>query len=214
MTPSTALLAGFAAGLAVAVPLGPLGLLLLDRGMLRGLHQGLPAALAIGTVDAVYAALAVTVGAAATPLVQTVRGPGLAAAGLVLLGLGGHALLTTIPTKGARTPTTLPARATAPTGRSGVTFGAFAGLTALNPTTLLTFTAIAVATGDRVATPTARAAFVLGVAAASWSWQVGLVALGAVLGRRPRPRLVTLTRMVGAVGLALLGIGLLLDATT
>ena len=48
---SVALLAGMVAGLALAAPLGAIGVLLLQEGVIRGLRRGLPGAAAVATLD-------------------------------------------------------------------------------------------------------------------------------------------------------------------
>ncbi|WP_448631058.1 hypothetical protein [Cellulomonas soli] len=57
-----ALLVGALAGLAVAVPVGPVGVLLLREGVVRGTRVAVGAALGVASVDAVYAVLAVVIG--------------------------------------------------------------------------------------------------------------------------------------------------------
>lgn len=64
------------------------------------------------------------------------------------------------------------------------TYASFVGLTALNPFTILSFTAIIL--GRQVGTtpsPLAQTVFVLAVATASAGWNMGLVAAGRALGR-------------------------------
>jgi arginine exporter protein ArgO len=54
---------GLAAGLAVAMPLGAIGVLLLHEGMARGTRTALAGAAGVASVDAVYATVAVLAGA-------------------------------------------------------------------------------------------------------------------------------------------------------
>jgi arginine exporter protein ArgO len=92
-----------------------------------------------------------------------------------LLVLAGRALRT--PRAGGL-PEPVPQR------RPVVVFGRFVALTAINPTTLISFTALVI--GARLGSsgqPAARALFVLGTFVASASWQLCLAAAGALLGR-------------------------------
>ena len=54
----TAATSGMLAGLGVALPLGAISVLLLGEGVTRGFRAGAPAALAVGTVDTLYCAVA------------------------------------------------------------------------------------------------------------------------------------------------------------
>ncbi|GIG21360.1 hypothetical protein Cch01nite_20840 [Cellulomonas chitinilytica] len=67
----TALVLGALAGLAVAVPVGPVGVLLLRTGLLQGTRVAVGAAAGIATVDAAYAVLAVAAGAPVSRLATT-----------------------------------------------------------------------------------------------------------------------------------------------
>lgn len=208
----TAWLAGATAGLAVAVPLGPVGVLIVDRGVQRGLRIALAAAAGVGVVDLAYGVVAVTSGSAVAAMVARVERPAsLVAAGvLMVLGVRGLLVARRRSTAGATTEP-LPTVG----DRSGArTFLAFVGLTALNPATILTFAAIAVAAGERVTDGAQRAAFVLGVGLASLAWQAGLAMLGAVVGRRPRPSVLVTTRVVGSIALLVLAGLILVGATT
>lgn len=204
-----ALALGATVGLAVAVPLGPVGLLLVGEGLDRGFRAGAPAALGVALVDFAYAVLAAGAGAAA---------------GSVALGAGawphlvGGVALVVLAAAGARRTLTTP-----DAGRTVARRGAgdergpawrrlalFVGLTAVNPTTLVTFAAVAT-TLARTPGPS-MLAFAVGVGAASAAWQVGLVAAGALLRRRFGPRARRVTALVGHIVVALLGVFLLTAA--
>ena len=59
----SALLLGVLAGLSVAMPVGPVGVLLLRTGLVDGVRVAVAAACGIATVDLAYAVVAVAVGA-------------------------------------------------------------------------------------------------------------------------------------------------------
>src|SRR5215203_6283215 len=65
-----ALISGLIAGWGVAVPLGAIGVLLVDLGMRAGFRRAAPAAVAVATADLLYAAVAAAVGTAAAKLLE------------------------------------------------------------------------------------------------------------------------------------------------
>ncbi len=188
-----ALLLGLAAGLAVAVPLGPVGLLILDRSAQRGRSYGYAAAGGVATVDLAYAALAVTGSAWAAAAIEPWRRPaGLIAAG-VLAALGLMALIGP-RRRGAEEAVSL--AEPADQRRLARTYLSFVGLTALNPATVTYFAALAVGLSEHLASWSARSVFVLAAGVASLAWQSLLVILGGVLAARAA-RLRQLTRRIG-----------------
>lgn len=201
--------AGLVAGLAIAVPVGAIGVLLIHEGVARGFRAGLPAAVAVASVDTVYCAVAVLVGAIAAPVVggwapwpQRVGGAVLAA-----IGVGGL-----LRSRGARVPAVVGSAPAVPAPR-GVSprarFGLFLALTAINPATLLYFVAILPGLHDLATSIPAQIAFVAGVTVASFGWQAALVAGGAFLRRIGGPRLRVWTTVVGNGVVILLGIALI-----
>jgi len=200
-----ALLIGLLAGLAVAMPLGAIGVLLVQEGIARGWASAAASATGVALVDLCYAATAVTAGSAVSGLLaDRVRAVHVIAA-TVLIGIAVRGLANTV--RAVRTGTGRNGTAggpTAPTaggpagGRGPL--GAllrFAALTAVNPLTAVYFVALAAGL-DRAVSGTGRAtAFVLGVFVASWGWQLCLATVGAVLGDRLGGRTRTLTGLVG-----------------
>jgi threonine/homoserine/homoserine lactone efflux protein len=174
-------LAGAAAGLAIAMPLGAIGLLLLRLGMLHGFRAGAAGALAVGSVDLTYCAIAVTIGGRFAPLVASWGAWPVAVSGLVVIGIGVRQLVTTL-----RAPATDAAKSVADASRAGrplAIYGRFFALTALNPLTLLYFIALAGVLASTTSVAGTKVAFVAGTGVASISWQLGLAAVGAVMHR-------------------------------
>lgn len=169
------LVVGVLAGLGVAVPLGPVGLLVVRTGAVQGLRHGLAAAAGVAGVDTGYAVLAA---AAGTGIGQALAGrerPVAVVAAVVLLGVAAHLLRSAVradpaPDVGARPGTGSPVRVAA----------RFVLLTAINPLTVLTFAALTAALPHG----TAGVGFVVGVAVASGAWQSVLAGSGALLGAR------------------------------
>lgn len=220
MEPVTALVAGAVAGLAVAVPLGAVGLLLVDEGLQRGRRAGIPAAAGVAAVDLLYCLVALTAGAAAAPVIAAWgRWPAIVG-GCVLILIGAAGLrriwrdrsaapaAATSP-KLSGPPALTHAAGSAATGSGWARFGVFFVLTALNPTTVLYFAAVAVALPHLVTDPTSAALFVAAVGVASLAWQLGLVSAGAFIGGRSSARIRRVTRLIGSATIAGLGIALL-----
>ncbi|WP_077490754.1 hypothetical protein [Sinomonas mesophila] len=223
MNPGLALASGLAAGLAVAVPLGAVGVLLIREGIERGLRGGLPAATAVAAVDLLYAAAAVVLGAVAAPLVAHWDPYPALAGGAALLAIAAAGLARSLSRGSAPSGTAavlrsgpqaagLPEQAAAgvPVGRCLRRFAMFFGLTLVNPATLVCFAAMAAGLPQLSGDPAAGAAFVAGAGVASFAWQALLVVGGGLLSGRSGPGL---RRASGIVGSAAVGIfGLLLVA--
>jgi threonine/homoserine/homoserine lactone efflux protein len=194
------LVAGLLAGWGVAIPLGAVGVMIVDTGMRRGLRPAAAAAAGVATADFLYAALAAAAGAAIagllTPHVHELRL--FAAAVLALIAVLGLRAL-------ARSPAAVPGSGGDPAGSAAMSpgFGAhparagavvpparslymrFVALTSVNPTTVTYFAAL-IAGLPAVASAAAEAkvAFVAAAGLASLSWQLVLAGAGAALHRR------------------------------
>lgn len=217
----SSLAAGVIAGFGVAAPLGAIGILLLREGLAAGFRAAAPAAFAVALVDTVYCTLAVFAGAAAAPLAASWGAlPGVAGGtALILLGLAGiRQTCRGVPRPAAagaaarteeapeeaegRAATVLTAKhRPAHRGR----FALFVALTAVNPVTLLYFAALAAGLRDLLAPPAGPAAFITGVAAASLTWQLGLVFSGAFLRGRASPAVQRGLSLAGHSAVAVLG---------
>ncbi len=98
-----ALLTGLGAGLGIALPLGPIALLLFSTGMSRGRRIAVAAATGVASVDLCYAAVAVAAGAAISQALAGRERPVGLVAGLVVAAVAGHGLRRTL--RSARTST-------------------------------------------------------------------------------------------------------------
>ncbi|MWV58644.1 LysE family transporter [Rathayibacter sp. VKM Ac-2754] len=197
---SSALLAGALAGLALAAPLGAIGVLLVQEGATRGLRRGFAAAAAVASVDVAYCSVAVVAGSVAGPLVASWAPWPQLVGGVTLLALGVRGVLAgRRPASGARVDAS-PRR-----------FALFAALTAINPATLVYFAALLPGLEQIAPTAGARVAFVAGVGAASLGWQALLVALGAGVGRAA-PAFRRWSTVIGGGLVAVLGAVLMIRA--
>ena len=173
---------GFAAGLALAIPLGPMAIMLINTTMSRGWRHGVIGALAMASVDFSYALLVFLVGALIASFLST-WGVVLSLAGAVILfALGTQTLIRNL--RLLTTPDHLGGPAAAE-GSVGKTFSTFVGATVLNPPTALYFLAIApTVSGLSGGTGFAPAIiFAGGVFIGSIIWQEGLALAGLGLRR-------------------------------
>jgi arginine exporter protein ArgO len=197
MLPLSAFGAGVLAGLAIALPLGAIGVLIVREGVERGWRAAVPAALAVAAVDFAYALVAVLLGARV----------GEALAGwervIQLVGAGALAVVVVL---GVRS-TVRAARAAAPLG-PGAPSGPgapdrpggraapsprrvaarFVALTAINPMTAVYFLALTAGLSQQLTAGASGLAFAVGVLAGSAAWQLVLALAGAFAGDRMTPR--------------------------
>jgi arginine exporter protein ArgO len=187
-----ALLAGVIAGLGVAMPLGAIGVLLVQEGILRGWRPAAAGATGVALVDLGYATAAVTAGTLVTTALtgheRTVRRVG---AVVLLLVVARGLWVLRRPARDVGVPEPVGA---APAGR---VLGRFVALTAVNPLTAIYFVVLTAGLGDRVSGAGRGAAFVLGVFAASLAWQLALAAAGSLAGHRLPPWARTATTLAG-----------------
>jgi len=198
-------LAGATAGLAIAMPLGAIGLLLLRLGMLRGFRAAAAAALGVGSVDLAYCAASVTIGSKVSPLIESWGAAPMVISGIVVIAIGTRQLFTSL---------TVPSSSGAPPapGRPFAIFGRFVALTAMNPLTLLYFVALAGVLASTTSGVGAKVAFVAGTGIASIAWQVGLAGVGAVMHRTISLRTARLLGVVASAVVIALGLGVIVRA--
>jgi arginine exporter protein ArgO len=196
----TPFVAGLAAGLGIALPLGAIGVLILREGVERGIRMAAVAAFAVATVDFAYALVAVVVGErvaqALAEVERIVQLVGAAALTLVVI-IGVRDLL-----RGLDEPA---GDAELPVGYGG-TFLRFVGLTAINPMTAVYFVALTAGLSQRLAGAGAGTAFAIGVLIGSLAWQMVLALGGGLAGGRMSQRLrigVSLAGYTIVVGYAL-----------
>lgn len=175
----TAFLEGALAGFGIAIPVGAIGVLLVDLAMRRGFKPAAAAGAGVATADFVYALVAVLVGGAVAGAVDSFQDTLRIVSAIVLLGVAAHLLWGALRRRA-------PAPEQTHVGVGGVvpTYLRFVGLTILNPATITYFVALIVGLDRGDATAGDKVLFVTGVFLASLSWQVWLAALGALLHKR------------------------------
>ncbi len=184
-----AFLLGVAAGYAIAIPFGPIALLIVRTGVRQGLRAAAAAGAGAATADLVFATIAMLFGAAASALLAPVLPAARLVAGAALAVIAVRGLLASPQgiereSGGART---------------GNTYLLFLGLTMLNPPTVIYFVSLAIALPGVSADSASRAAFVVGAVLASLSWQEVLALVGAMLHGRLTPRLQRITAVVSSL---------------
>lgn len=172
--------AGVAVGLAVAMPMGPVGLTVMALGR-RGWRTGAAAAAGVATADLTWAIAAVGGGAvlAANPAVGLARTGAsglLVAVGVFMVARGVHQFR-----QRDVQPEVAPPRKS--TGRW---FAALYGLTLPNPLTVAVFTAAGVEVGISGGLAP-RATFAASVGLTSLAWQLALAAAGRHVLARAGP---------------------------
>jgi len=188
-----ALLAGAIAGYGIAIPVGPIAVLILEVGVRHGFGQAAAAGAGAASADGLYATLAAFFGAAVAAVLAPMIVPARYAGATLLAFLGARTLLA------ARAMAADAEIADRSQPRRVRTYGTFLGLTVVNPMTFLYFSALVLGLPALSADPAARLAFVIGAFGASLSWQLGLAFAGATLHGRMSTRARRWTQVVGGL---------------
>jgi threonine/homoserine/homoserine lactone efflux protein len=184
-----AFLLGIAAGYAIAIPFGPIAVLIVRTGVRQGLRAAAAAGGGTATADLVFATIAMLFGAAASAFLAPILPAARLVAGAALAVIAVRGLLLT-PQPMEREPGSV---------RPGNTYLLFLGLTMLNPPTVIYFVSLAIALPEVSAEFASRAAFVVGAFLSSLSWQEFLAVVGAMLHGRLTPRLQRITAVVSSL---------------
>jgi threonine/homoserine/homoserine lactone efflux protein len=191
-------LRGLAIGFAIAVALGPIGLLVIRRTVERGWAHGFLSGMGVATADALYGAVAAFGLTAITEILVGIDRP---------LGIVGGAVLVALAIRSLRSAPRITGEATVPRAQAEgrrldgrfAAFGSMVALTATNPATILSFAALFASIGAGTGGPAGATAVVIGVFTGSVAWWALLT--GAVAGLRARltPRVVRGLNIVSAV---------------
>jgi arginine exporter protein ArgO len=190
---SEALVAGLLAGYGVAVPVGAIAILIMGLTARTSLWVGVAAAFGVATADGVYALVAVLGGAALAGLIDPIAAPLRWAAAVVLVALAARTAAAAL--RHRRDPAGATRRSDAALGTPARAYLGLLGLTLLNPTTVVYFSALVLGRQASEGLSLAgRVVFVAAAFAASASWQLVLAGSGGLVGRLctgPRGRVVT-----------------------
>lgn len=184
-----AFLLGVAAGYAIAIPFGPIAVLIVRTGVRQGLRAAAAAGAGTATADLVFATIAMLFGAAASALLAPILPAARLVAGAALAVIAVRGLLSAPQAMDRETGGVNP----------GNTYVMFLGLTMLNPPTVIYFVSLAIALPEVSADFASRAAFVAGAFLSSLSWQEFLALVGSMLHGRLTPRLQRITAVVSSL---------------
>ena len=204
MDPSAALLAGLAAGLAIAMQVGAVSLLLVEAAVVSGPRVGVAAGMGVAAADLGFAVIAAAAGGAAGAALSSHETEIRVVAAVVIAAIALHGLIALARERrrhagaaqsaaGSRTGHAPASRAgDAPASRDAAPrthFARFLAITAANPLTIASFAAVAAALS--LDGPAAAAAFAAGVGIASSAWHVLLTLAAGHAGRWMTPRIRT-----------------------
>lgn len=170
-----ALLSGLLTGYAIAVPVGAVAVMIIAVSARTSWRTGAAAGLGAASVDGAYAAVAVLAGTAVAHALEPVSTALTAVSVVVLLAIAALTLLHAFR----------PERTDRRALRAWTPFRAWLGfiaITAINPATVLYFTAIVLGGSVAIHGPAQGTLFVLGAFAASASWQLFIATVGTRLG--------------------------------
>lgn len=197
---NSGLLEGLVAGFGIAIPFGPISVLIIRTSMENNLKLGLAAGFGAASADFIFAAVSALAGALIAgiiaPIGNAVR---LISAGFLLfLGIWGiRKVWRPISPEGRQTP------ALSSLGR---TYFTILTLTLLNPITVAYFTALILRKGTAASnTPGELILFVAGAGAASLAWQSFLAAIGHLLKKALSDKFRVFVSVLG--NLVILGFG-------
>ena len=194
MDPSAALVAGLAAGLAIAMQVGAVSLLLVEAAVVAGPRVGVAAGMGVATADLGFAVIAAAAGGAAGAALSSHETEIRVVAAIVVSALAVHGLIALAREReragGGADAEDEAARAGAADDRAPrAHFARFLAITAANPLTIASFAAVAAALS--LDGPAAAAAFAAGVGIASAAWHLLLTLAAGHAGRWMTPRVRT-----------------------
>lgn len=189
-------LKSIALGLAIAAPLGPIGVLCINRTLEKGFWAGMAGGLGTALADASYATLAAAGFAAFSAMLQVIDLPLRLIGGLFMIWLG---------IRGLRAPVAKKAAAVGARDLIGTVSATFF-LTIANPATILSFAAIFAGLGLANQPGLGAAVVVAGVFSGSLLWWLFLSGLVAGLHHRLPAGFTRVTSILS--GVVLIGFGL------
>jgi threonine/homoserine/homoserine lactone efflux protein len=183
MDPTAALIAGLVAGLAIAMQVGAVSLLLIEASVVRGPRVGVAAGMGVATADLAFAAVAAVAGGATGAALSSHETEIKVIAALALAAIALHGLIALMRDRSSHdAPFALEAGHT-PAGH----YARFLAITMANPLTIASFAAVAAALS--LDGPASAVAFAAGVGAASAGWHVALTLAAGHAGRWMTPRI-------------------------
>lgn len=203
---------GFFAGLALAIPVGPMAIMLINTTLEKGWRHGVAGASAMATVDFLYALTVFVLGTAITSFFAD-WGQLLSQIGaMILLALGAVMFVRNIKLMRSNSSEISDAKS----GKTALkTFGLFALATAVNPPTALYFLAIAPSVAQYASSNLLLNAFIfaIGVFVGSVIWQQVLALTGNTLRKFAQRKVRIVFGLIGGALIVALALALLARAT-
>jgi len=197
-------LQGIIAGYGIAIPIGPIGILIIELGIRRGFSTAFSAGAGAASADLIYATIASTAGAFLVSILAPYAYALRIVSAIVLIAFGGWLLYNGFRVRNEQD------KAVNTLGHKE-TYCMFLGLTLLNPVTVAYFTTLILGlTAGTTASPIDILLFVVGAFSASLSWQTLLAFFSGLTHKRLSPRLQTVTFAIGNCLVILLGILILI----
>lgn len=196
----------FVIGIAVAAPVGAIGVLCIQRTLARGWRAGMATGLGVATADGLYAAAAAFGVSALSSMLVTWQTPLRVVGGVALIALGLQAAFAPARTADTGTSSASPDSASLRATGAARLYASAVALTLTNPMTIMAFGAIFAGAG-LAAQPgaTSAALATVGVASGSLAWWTVLVS-GVAVGRHAvGHRLLTGINVASGVVVALFG---------
>jgi threonine/homoserine/homoserine lactone efflux protein len=180
MNATAALLAGLVSGLAIAMQVGAVSMLLIEAAVVAGPRAGVAAGMGVATADLGFAAIAAAAGGAVGAVLASHAADIRIVAAGALVAVAVHGLVTL---RRADVSATRPVAA----GEARAHYVRFLAITSVNPLTIASFAAVAAALS--LNGPLAATAFAAGVGVASAAWHVALSLAAGHAGRWMTPRI-------------------------
>jgi arginine exporter protein ArgO len=195
---------GLIAGYGIAVPVGPIAILIIEIGIRRGFSVAFCAGAGAASADLIYATIAALAGGLLVSILNPYSTIIHTASALVLIALGFWLLYTGARNDNAKKNGEF--RITTHAGAYGFVFA----LTLFNPLTVAYFTTLILGLRSNISSsPENMVLFVFGTFLASLSWQSTIACIGGFGHERLSPRLRLATFAIGNAIIILIGILLL-----
>ena len=200
-----AFLSGVVAGYGIAIPVGPIAILILELGLRRGFRIAFSAGAGAASADLIYATVAAVAGtflaSVLTPYASILR----VGSALGLIAIGAWLLYH------GRKVSDRANRSRFSAANCPQTYGMILGLTILNPVTVTYFTTLILGMGaDSSQSPVNAVLFISGAFLASLSWQSLIAAIGGIAHKRLPVKVQAATFAIGNFVIIALGVAILL----
>ncbi len=197
----------FAIGIAVAAPVGAMGVLCMQRTLARGWRTGMATGFGIATADGIYAALAAFGVSALSVMLVTWQTPLRVVGGVALVVLGARAAIAAPTAPQAEDTDEVPGSEELGLTNAGRLYVGAVGLTLTNPMTIMAFGAIFAGAGLAAQSGFMAAAIAtLGVVSGSLAWWTVLVTGVALARHAVRERVLRGINVASGAVVAVFGI--------